>query len=203
MKLYYAPTSPYVRKVVVLLKETNQFDDVELVTAGGTPLDPGANPLQLNPIGKIPTLERAAGPALYDSRVICRFFDDRVQAGLYGTAARQWELLTLEATADGMMDAAILGVYESRLRPEDMRYQPWVDAQWAKIAQGLDALETRWMSHLSGPINIGHIAVGCALGYLDLRFPDREWRKGHDALAAWFETFAERDSMTSTVPPAQ
>jgi glutathione S-transferase len=200
MRLYSSPTSPYVRKVQVILKETGQWDDVEMVPAGGTPLDPGPNPLQLNPIGKIPTLERDSGPALYDSRVICRFFDDRMQAGLYSTGARQWELLTLEATADGILDAGILMVYESRLRPEDLRYPAWVDAQYAKITQSLDAIERRWMSHLSGPLNIGQIAVGCALGYLDLRFEDRNWRKGRDGLAAWFAEFSDRESMSSTVP---
>ncbi len=200
MKLYHNPASPYVRKVLVVLHETNQLDDVEQVVSGGTPLDSGTNPVQLNPLGKIPTLERAAGPALYDSRVICRFLDDRAQAGAYSTGARQWELLTLEATADGILDAAILGAYETRLRPENIRFEPWVEGQWSKITQALNAIETRWMSHLSGPLNIGQIAVGCALGYLDLRFEDRKWRQGHDNLSNWFENFSEHDSMQNTVP---
>jgi len=200
MKFYTSPTSPYVRKVLVLLQETGQLADVEMIQAGGTPLDSGSIPVHLNPIGKIPALEQSTGVTLYDSRVICRFFDDRAGAGLYSTGARQWELLTLEATADGILDAALLGVYEERARPEDKRFAPWTEGQWAKIARALDALETRWMSHLSGPLNIGQIAIGCALGYLDLRYPDSEWRKGHDALAAWYKTFATRESMTSTVP---
>lgn len=200
MKLYDSPTSPYVRKVNVILRETGQLDDVEMIPSGGTPLDPGTNPVALNPIGKIPTLERANGVTLYDSRVICRFFDDRAQAGLYSTGARHFELLTLEATADGMLDAALLMVYESRVRPEDKRFDEWVEAQWNKIARTLDSLETRWISHLSGPLNIGQIAVGCALGYLDLRCPDRNWRKGHDSLASYYEEFAKRDSMLATIP---
>ena len=200
MRLYSSPTSPYVRKIHVLLRETGQLDDVEMVDAGGTALDPGQNPVQLNPLGKIPTLERSTGATLYDSRVICRFLDDRAQAGLYSTGARQWELLTLEATADGILDAGLLAMYETRLRPEDIRFEPWVEGQWTKVTQSLDAIETRWMSHLSGPLNIGQIAVGCALGYLDFRFDDRNWRKSRDDLAKWYAAFSQRDSMIATIP---
>lgn len=200
MKLHASPASPFVRKVQVLLHETGQSDDVDIVAAAGTAIDTGSLPLHVNPLGKIPTLERSNGTALYDSRVICRFLDDRAQAGLYSTGARQWELLTLEATADGLMEAAVLGIYEARLRPEEMQFQPWLDAQWGKVTRSLDVLETRWMSHLSGPVNIGQIAVGCGLGYLDFRYADRDWRKGRDGLAAWFDAFAQRDSMTATAP---
>ncbi|GFE64343.1 glutathione S-transferase [Litoreibacter roseus] len=200
MRLYSSPTSPYVRKVHVVLRETEQWDDVEMAPSGGTPLDSGTNPVALNPLGKIPTLERDNGATIYDSRVICRFLDDRVQAGLYATGARQWELLTLEATADGILDAVILMVYERRLRPEDKQFQPWIDGQWRKVETALDTLERRWMSHLSGKLNIGQIAIGCALGYLDLRFEDRNWRKGRDDLAKFYDTFSQRDSMIATVP---
>lgn len=200
MKLYYSPTSPYVRKVHVLLQETGQIDDVELVPSAGTPLDPGSKPIALNPLGKIPTLERSTGTALYDSRVICQFLDDRAQAGLYVSGARRWELLTLEATADGILDATLSIVYEGRLRPEDKQFPDWVEAQWSKVAAALDALETRWISHLSGSLNIGQIAVGCALAYVEFRQPDRNWRQGRDNLAAWYDMFAARDSMTQTLP---
>jgi glutathione S-transferase len=200
MKLYDSPTSPYVRKVHVLLRETEQLDDVEMITSGGTPLDSGSNPIALNPLGKIPTLERANGATLYDSRVICRFFDDRAGSNLYCTGARHWELCTLEATADGILDAALQITYETRLRPEDIQFADFIEGQWSKIARALDALETRWMSHLSGPINIGQIAVGCALGYLDLRTPDRDWRKSRDSLKAFYAAFEQRPSMQATIP---
>lgn len=200
MKLYYSPTSPYVRKVHVVLLETDQLEDVELVTGSGTPLDPAKITTSINPIGKIPTLERSGAAALYDSRVICRFLDDRAGSGLYATGPRHWELCTLEATADGILDAGLLMVYEGRLRPEDKQFAPWVEGQWDKVDRALDALETRWMSHLSGPLNIGQISVGCALGYLDLRFPDRNWRKGRDALAGFETAFAQRPSMQTTIP---
>jgi glutathione S-transferase len=201
LRLYRSPASPYVRKVMVVLHETGQDGDVDYITATGTPLDPAAMPLAHNPIGKIPVLERADGPALYDSRVICRFLDARADGGLYPEPPRLWDSLVLEATADGILDAAVLMVYESRLRPEAIRFPDLVEAQWAKIARALDALEERWMSHLHGRLDIGQIAVGCALGYLDFRHGARDWRRGRDALAAWERRFAARDSMAATVPP--
>ena len=93
-------------------------------------------------------------------------------------------------------------VYEWRLRPEEMRLPDWVEGQWAKIARALDALETRWISHLAGPLDMGQIAVGCALGYLDFRHGDRDWRAARPGLAAWEAAFAARPSMTATRPPA-
>ena len=203
MKLFSSPTSPYVRKVLVILRETGQLNDVEMAPAGGTPIDPGTMPRDLNPLGKIPALALDNGQPLYDSRVICRFFDDRAKAGLYGSGDATWQLLTLEATADGILDAAILMVYEARVRPEDKQYADWLEGQWRKISTALDALEASWMGTLTADgLNIGQIAVGCALGYIDLRHPDRNWREGRTNLAAWEAEFAKRDSMAATVPPA-
>ena len=202
MKLYHSATSPYVRKVMILLKETGQEGDVELVAATGTPVDPASMPVAHNPLGKIPALERPEGPALYDSRVICRYLDDRAGGRLYPAAPRLWDTLTLEATADGILDAAILMVYETRVRPEAGYFEPWVEGQWTKITRSLDAIEGRWMSHLAGPLDMGQVAVGCALGYLDFRHGARDWRGARPALAKWYEDFAERPSMAATVPPA-
>jgi glutathione S-transferase len=200
MRLYFSPTSPYVRKVMVLLHETGQLDEVERITGSGSPVDPGSAPLEANPLGKVPALERADGPALYDSRVICRYLDDRAAAGLYPSGARLWDTLTVEATGDGILDAALLMVYEGRLRPEELRFRPWVEGQWAKVDRALDALETRWIAHLEGPLDAGQIAVGCALGYLDFRQDARGWRTGRPRLAAWYAGFAARPSMQATVP---
>lgn len=200
MRLYFSPTSPYVRKVMVLLHETGQAGDVERVAGSGNPVDPGTAPLEANPLGKVPALERPDGPALYDSRVICRYLDDRAGAGLYPTGARLWDTLTVEATGDGILDAALLMVYEGRIRPEDLRYAPWVEGQWAKVDRALDALETRWIAHLEGPLDAGQITVGCALGYLDFRHDARGWRAGRPRLAAWYAGFAARPSMQATVP---
>ncbi|MFD0981828.1 glutathione S-transferase [Tropicimonas aquimaris] len=200
MQLYHSPTSPFVRKVMVTLHETGQLDDVEIVPAAGTPIDKGSMPVSWNPLGKIPTLVRDEGPALFDSRVICRYLDARAGAGLY-PEKRIWEVLTLEALADGITEAAVLMVYESRCRPEEKIHDFWVEGQWAKVARALNVLETRWTSHLVGPLDMGQIAVGCALGYVDFRHGGRDWREGRDGLAAWEAAFAARPAMQATRPP--
>ncbi len=201
MKLYHSATSPYVRKVMVLLHETGQLDDVELETVAGTPIAPAGPLVGKAPLTKVPALERTDGPMLFDSRVICAFLDDRAKAGFYPDGPRRWDVLTLEALADGILDAALLMTYEARLRPEDKQWDDWVDAQWVKIERACSVLDQRWMANLSGPLDMGQVAVGCALGYLDLRHDARGWRNGNDALAAWFATFDARPSMAATRPP--
>lgn len=200
MRLYHSPTTPFGRKVMVLLKETGQEGDVTIVPAAGTPVAPGNLPLAHNPLGKIPALELVDGTAIYDSRVICRFLDTRAGGRLYPQPPLLWRTLTLEATADGLLDAAILMVYEERIRPEDKRFPDWVEAQWAKVARALDALEADWIGHLGGPLDMGQIAAGCALSYLDFRHGGRDWRAARPKLAAWEADFARRDSMKATVP---
>lgn len=200
MKLYHSPTTPFGRKVMVLILETGIGPQVEVVAATGTPLAPGTLPVSVNPLGKVPALMTDAGPVLYDSRVICRYLDDLTGAGLYGAAPKLWDVLVLEATADGILDAAILMVYEVRLRPEDKRIPDWVEAQWAKVARSLDRLEADWTAHLSGSLDMGQIALACALGYLDFRHGVRDWRAGHPKLAEWQAGFARRPSMQATVP---
>ena len=199
MKLVSAQPSPFGRKVKVLLHESGQFDDIEMVMAMTTPVATDPAVAAANPIGKIPALVRDDGPAIYDSRVICRFLNDRAGGGFY-PEARLWETLTLEATADGIMEAAILMVYEHRVRPPEKVYDGWIEAQWAKVERSVSAINDRWMSHLNGPLDMSQIAVACALAYLDFRHSDRNWRKGNDALDDWYAVFAERDSMKATPP---
>jgi glutathione S-transferase len=199
MQLIASPLSPFVRKVRVLLIEADLEAQVEVVNVTTTPLDTDAQAAAANPLGKIPALIREGGVTLHDSRVITRYLDTLAGGGFY-PPARLWEVLTLEATAEGVMDAALMMAYEGRFRPEDKQYAPWVDAQWAKIARALDAIEARWMSHLAGPLDMSHIATGCALGYLDLRHDARGWRKGRPALDAWYAEFSQRESMTRTAP---
>ncbi|APX13025.1 glutathione S-transferase [Tateyamaria omphalii] len=198
MKLLMAGPSPFVRKVLVLLHETEQADDVETVTVTAAPGGTDATLKAANPVGKIPALVRDEGPTLYDSRVICRYLDARAGAGLYPD--KGWETLVLEATADALMEAAVLMVYEKRFREEAIQSADWIEAQWGKVEGALDALNARWMGQLAGKMDIGHIGVGCGLGYLDFRHGERDWRKGRDALAAWYEVFAARPSMRATAP---
>jgi len=199
MKLYAAAASPFARKVRVVMLETGQDKDITTQMIKTAPTNPNDELSQTNPLSKIPALTRDDGPAIYDSRVICRYLDDRAKAGLY-PASRLYEVLTLEATADAMMDATVLMSYEARVRPAQKQFSDWTDAQWAKTARALTAIEERWMSHLSGPLNAAQIAVACTLGYIDFRHDARNWRKGHDKLAAWYAEFAKRPSMQATAP---
>lgn len=199
MKLISSPASPFVRKVHVLLHETGQLADVELIGVKTTPITTAAEVAAANPLGKIPALLRDDAPAIYDSRVITRFLDARAGGKLY-PEARIWEVLTLEATADGIMDAAVSMTYERRIRPAEMVFEPWIEAQWAKVSRALDALNDRWMSHLEGPLCMGQLAIGCALGYLDFRHDVRQWRKDRAALDDWYAVFSERPSMVATAP---
>lgn len=203
MRLFHSPTSPYVRKVMVTLLETGQADGVTLVPAAGNPVDPGSMPVMHNPLGKIPALELPHGRVLYDSRVICRYLDARAGAGLYPSDDRLWDTLVIESTADGILDAAILMVYEERVRPEDKRFAGWEDGQWAKVSRALDTLQDRWMPHLQAPaLDMGQIAVACALSYVKFRHAARDWRTGRETLADWHAGFEARATMQATQPPA-
>lgn len=201
LTLYHSPTSPYVRKVMVLAHEAGLLDRIALVPASGTPLDAGTVPLAANPLGKVPVLTRPDGGALYDSRVICRYLDALAGDRFYPQGARQWGCITLEATADGILDAALAMMYESRLRAEQIRSAEIVEGQWSKIARSIAVLEDRWMAYLAGPLCMGQMAVGCALAYIDFRLGARDWRNAAPVLAAWQGGFAARDSMTATTPP--
>ena len=197
MQLIMSPTSPYVRKVRVMIRETNLTDTVEEVEVSTTAFAPDSTAISANPLGKIPSLVRSDGPAIYDSRVITRFLDDHAGSNLYPNA-RLWEILTLEATADGLMDATVSMAYEVRLRPEGEQSPQWIEAQWEKADRAISAINDRWISHLHGPLNMGQIGTACALSYIDLRHDARNWRDGRQALADWHAAFSERDSMKAT-----
>ncbi|RED13186.1 glutathione S-transferase [Pontivivens insulae] len=200
MKLYDSTTSPYCRKVNILIEEADKADAVELAYVKGTPMNPGTLPVGSNPLGKIPCLVRETGPALFDSRVICAYLDAEWQLELYPEGARGWDVRTLEALSDGILDASILIVYEGRTRPEDKQFDGWIDAQRAKVERALDALEALWLSHLAGPFDMGHIAVAAAVGYIDFRGVVPGWRDSRPGLAAWAAEIAERPSIAATVP---
>ncbi|PWK59847.1 glutathione S-transferase [Roseicyclus mahoneyensis] len=193
-----SPLSPFARKARVVIAELG-ITDIPFEQVATSPVKGEDRINAANPLGKIPALVRDEGPTLYDSRVITRYLDATRGGTLY-PAARLWEVLTLEATADGMMEAAVGMIYEERYRPEEIRFAPWVEGQWGKVSRALDAIEGQWMSHLAGPLDMGQIAVGCALGYLDLRHAARDWRAGRPALAAWEAGFATRPAMSATAP---
>lgn len=200
MDLLISPASPFVRKARVAIRELNLTDTVTEIEVTATPVEDATEALvAANPLGKIPVLRRSDAPALYDSRVITRFLNDHGNGTLY-PEARLWEVLTLEATADAMMEAAVSMTYERRFRAEDMVSEVWIEGQWLKIARALGVLESRWLSHLAGPLDMGQIGLACALGYLDFRHDVRGWRNLAPQLAAWEASFAERPAMVDTRP---
>jgi glutathione S-transferase len=201
MKLHHNVASPYVRKVMAVAIETGLDDWLEPVSHMVTPIRPDARLVADNPLGKIPCLVTDDGGALYDSRVICEYLD-----GLHGgpkmfppAGPARWTALRRQAEGDGILDAAVLTRYETFLRPEERRWPEWIEGQKQKFRRALDALEAE-AAAFEGTVDIGTIAIGCALGYLDFRFGDEGWRATRPGLAAWFECFVERPSMARTAP---
>lgn len=193
MKLRYSTTSPFVRKVHVLAIETGQIDRIELVKTAPADPDLGRN----NPLQKVPALELDDGTSLYDSRVICEYLDSLAGGKLFPPAGpARWTALRRQALADGMADAAVLRMMESK-RPENERSADWDKRQGLKVTQGLAALEA---DHLGPQLDIGTLTVAIVLDYLDFRFKAEDWRPAHPKLAAWHKSFSERASLKKTLP---
>lgn len=201
MKLLYAQTSPYVRKVLVLAHETGQADAIELVPVAAVPTERNPETIPHNPLGKVPTLITAEGTALFDSRVICEYLDARSPGPrLFPEGEARWDALARQALADGLLDAALLTRYERAMRPEALRWEAWEAGQRAKIAGALDRIEAT-LPAFRDRLDIGTVATACALGYLDFRFPDLGWRDNRPVAAAWYAAFGQRPSMQRTAPP--
>ncbi len=200
MELLIAPASPFVRKARVAVRELDLMEAVtELEVTASPVLEVTEALIAANPTGKIPALTRPDGPAIYDSRVITRFLNAHAAGNLY-PEARLWEVLTLEATAEAIMDASVSMTYEVRFRQADKVSADWVEGQWRKVTRSLVAIEARWLSHLSGPLDMAQIGLACALGYLDLRHDARGWRNTAPKVAEWEAIFAQRPSMLDTKP---
>ena len=199
MLLHASPTSPFVRKVRIAIDVLGLADSIEIVpTDTGNP-DPAF--FERNPLGKIPTLITETGEHIFDSAVIADYLNDRAGGGIIPDGPARWQTLTREALADGICDAALLQVYEVRMRPEERRHQPWVDRQAEKVARGLARLEAE-TTPFSGKPDIGDIATAAMLGYLDLRF-ENDWRPAHPKLAAWLADFvAAVPAFAATDPSA-
>lgn len=201
MKLYYSPASPYVRKVVVCAAELGI--ELERLPSAASPVNRDRTVMADNPLAKVPTLVADDGTALYDSRVICEYLDGAAGGGrLFPTSgAARWRALVEQALGDGLLDAALLARYETMLRPTEKQWEDWRAGQMDKIRTALDKIQD-WAPGLGERVDIGTITLGCALGYLDFRFADYDWRSGRGALAAWYESFAKRPSMQATMPRA-
>jgi glutathione S-transferase len=201
VKLHYNVASPFVRKVMAVAIETGLDERLEPVNRLMTPVKPDADLAADNPLGKIPCLVTDDGAVLYDSRVVCEYLDS-LHGGpnLFPAAGpARWTALRRQAEGDGIMDAGVLARYETFLRPEEHRWGEWIDSQKLKFRRALDSLE-REAGRFGDTVDIGTIAIGCALGYLDFRYGDEDWRGPRPQLAAWFEQFKRRPSMARTAP---
>ena len=182
------PASPFGRKVKIAARLAGIYDRIEHVNANVR--DPDDDLRTQNPLGKIPVILLDDGAAIYDSRVIVEWIDDQAGGGIIIPEGNdRIDALILQALADGIMDASILIVYEGRYRPEEMHFQPWLDYQSDKIKRALSSLEQEPPELKSRP-HIGHIALACALGYLDFRFAG-EWRITYPSLVTWLDDFSQ------------
>ena len=201
MTLHWSPRSPYVRKVMIVAHELGLQDRLRTVrtVVGGT--TPHRELMDINPLGKIPTLELEEGSALYDSPVICEYLDTlHSGAKLFPSAwPERGVALRRLALGDGMLDAALPWLGE-RFRPADRQSQAHIDLWRAKLVASVDALEREAQALRDGVFSIGHVAIGVALGYLDFRFGELSWRDGHPKLAGWHETFNARPAVHANPP---
>jgi glutathione S-transferase len=191
MKLHYSQTSPFVRKVMIAAHEKGLADRIEFVSGDLT---------DDNPLEKVPALVTDKGEALYDSLVICDHLDS--QGGgpelIPGDPVKRSTVLRRHALADGIMEAALACVMETR-RPDDKQWADLVTRQRGKISRALDVLEAEAKA-LGDTVDLSTISVGAALGYVDVRLGDLNWRDGRSKHAKWYESFANRPSMAGTAP---
>jgi glutathione S-transferase len=202
VKLFYSATSPFVRKVLVSATELGLRERIEFLPAKAHVIDRDRTIVAKNPLGQVPTLIADDGMVLYDSRVIIEYLNALGDGHLLARdGAARWSVLVEHSLADGILNAALLARYETALRPENLRWSDWTAAHLDKITCGLDDLEKR-AARFDDRVDMGTIAFGCALGYLDFRFATLGWRDTRPSVAAWFARFGERKSMVATRPPA-
>ncbi len=203
MKLIGSLTSPYVRKVRIVMAEKKLDYQHELEDVWGSD-----KIMKSNPLGKVPCLVLGAGEALFDSRVIVEYLDTRspVSRLIPEGSRERIEVRTWEALADGVLDAAILARLEQTWpgRSAEQRSQAWTDRQLHKVSASVEAISTGlaekpWCCGIH--LSLADIAVGCALGYLDFRFPQIAWREQHANLARLADKLNARPSFVDTRPP--
>jgi glutathione S-transferase len=199
MKLHWSPRSPFVRKVMIVAHELGLADRLDCVRSVAAMTMPHLELMDDNPLSKIPTLVLDDGTVLYDSRVICEYLD-----ALHGTPKlfpaepeARFKALRRQALGDGMLDFLILWRGEGdRAHQSDAHLSSFAVKRKATLA----SLESEAGQLTAEPFSIGHIAIGCALSYLDFRFSAQPWRETHPRLAAWHAGFSARPSVTATEP---
>lgn len=201
MKLYWGSASPFVRKVMVVAHELGLQDSIQRLDSAAHPVERDRRIQAFNPLAKVPAAMTDDGTVLYDSRVICEYLDAVAGGGLFPVPGpARWTALRRQALADGLLDAALLIRYERLARPEDRQWPDWILRQGEKVTDALDAMHADLPD--AGCYDIGAISNGCALGWLDFRFPDIDWRAGRPRLAAWQAAFDARPAMVATRPTA-
>ncbi len=195
MKLRWSPTSPFARKVMVMIGEKGIGDGIVLEKSN--PLSREDRAATPNPLGKIPCLVADDGEAVYDSSVILQYLDAVCDGPemLSADGPARWTALRREALADGMI-AALVACFVEGLRKPERRSAGWIAHNRSVALAGASALEEE---NLGDVADIGTISVAVALAYLDQTLPDENWRSGSPGLAGWFERFGARPSMTGTV----
>ena len=199
MKLHWSPRSPFVRKVMIVAHERGLAGRIECVRTVAAMTKPHAELMKDNPLSKIPTLILDDGTVLYDSPVICEYLDALDGAPKLFPRAPKARMTALrrQALGDGFLEMMVA------LRNEHERAQPsdiHMASTAARKAAVLASLDREAESLTTTPFGIGHIAIGCALSYLDFRFADENWRKDHLRLANWHAAFAARPSVRATEP---
>lgn len=201
MILHYSPRSPFVRKVMIFGYETGLVERFEKVRSITNMLIPNRPLMEFNPWSKIPTFVTDDGQVLFDSDVICEYLDTQHSGPKLHPQAPEWRWKCLRWRAFGseMLDALILWRNE-RERPEDRQLPILIDAFTLKVKTGLEFLEREAEELGRAPFSVGHIAIGCALGYADLRFADLKWQASYPKVAAWQAEFKRRPSVQATEP---
>lgn len=201
-QLLYAPTSPFVRKVMVCAHLAGMADAIEWLDSAAHPIRRDERIAAHNPLAKVPALILPDGGALYDSRVICEFiaFAGGASHLFPASGPRRWHALTQQALGDGLLDAALLARYETTARPAEMQWPAWRASQLVKVQACLDDIERQAPGLAVDVPTIGEVTLACALGYLDFRFPELGWREARPQAAAWFTRISALPALQATLP---
>lgn len=199
MKIYGDLISPFVRMCMVTAHEVGLGAKVEQVAEAVRPTEVNARLAALSPLGKIPVLETDHHHGLYDSRVIMEYLCHVAGNSVLipDDGVKRFRVLTLQALAQGLGDAAVAYRYEIAQRPKGLQWDGWMKRTIIRINAGFDDLENHWQASLA-EVNAGSIAVAVTLSYIDFRLSELNWRGGRPKLAAFHEAFSKRGSMVKT-----
>jgi glutathione S-transferase len=199
MKLHWSPRSPFVRKVMIGLREAGLENRVKTMRSLAVATKPNPDIQKDNPLNKIPTLVLDDGSVLYDSRVILEYLDTLHSGPRLCPAegAARFDILRRQALADGLMDFVLLWRHEL-MRPTENQSKLHLAAFEQKANTVVDRMEAEIDGLAAAPFGVAHIATGCALSHLDFRFASFDWKSGHPKLAAWHKIFRDRPSVLAT-----